>query len=118
VFHTGGCAALPSTTHAPREKNLEKAQKEAKVKARRDAARATMLADTLTDSDLAAVEDAFLKATGAPAGLELLAKRRAMVAAEEASSSELAGGLSGSGAAAAGGQQGQSSSGAAADGSS
>jgi hypothetical protein len=67
----------------------------------REAARTTMMADTVTDDDLAAVEDAFLKATGAPAGLELLAQRRAAAAAAE--SSEVHGS---SAAAAAHGRQG------------
>lgn len=45
----------------------------------REAARATMLADTVSDDDLAAVEDAFFKATGLTGaqGLQFLAQRRA-----------------------------------------
>lgn len=46
----------------------------------REAARATMLADTISDNDLAAVEDAFFKAAGlteGQQGLQFLAKRLA-----------------------------------------
>lgn len=45
----------------------------------REAARATMLADTVGDDDLAKVEDAFFKATGLTGtqGLQFLAQRRA-----------------------------------------
>jgi hypothetical protein len=61
-----------------REKNFEKAQKEAKVKARKEAARHAELADNVTDDDLAAVEDAFFKDAGleGSSGQRLLAARR------------------------------------------
>lgn len=128
------CACGCVCPYSCREKNLEKAIKEAKVKARRsvgrskrqhhpvltvtacsgrclvmacavcdhllpygataevsfptflssaacrEAARATMLADTVSDNDLAAVEDAFFKAAGlteGQQGLQFLAKRLA-----------------------------------------
>eukprot|EP00775_Hariotina_reticulata_P002074 gene2074-2393_t len=95
-----------------REKNLEKAQKEAKVKARKEAARQAELADNITDDDLAALEDSFFRETGlagAP-GLKLLASRRAAVdeianeknSADDAenATSEMAGGSNGDTAAA------------------
>lgn len=65
-----------------REKNFEKAQKEAKVKARKEAARHAELADNVTDDDLAAVEDTFLKEAGLDeaGGLRVLAERRATAA--------------------------------------
>lgn len=75
-----------------REKNLEKAQKEAKVKARKEAARQAELADNITDDDLAALEDNFFRETGlsgAP-GLKLLASRR-IAAAETANEKHSAG---------------------------
>lgn len=55
------------------------------VHARREAARATMMADTVSDDDLAAVEDAFFKAAGLSGaqGLQFLAKRRAAGRLEE-----------------------------------
>lgn len=53
-----------------------------RVFVRREAARASMLADTVRDDDLAAVEDAFFKSTGLTdtQGLAFLAKRRAVAA--------------------------------------
>lgn len=56
---------------APREKNLDKAAKEAKVKARREAARAADLADNVSDQDLAKLEDDFWEATGVQGGTRL-----------------------------------------------
>jgi hypothetical protein len=69
------CALLPLSC---REKNFEKAQKEAKVKARKEAARHAELADNLTDDDLAAVEDVFFKYVGleGSSSQRLLAARR------------------------------------------
>lgn len=51
----------------------------------REAARATMMADTVGDDDLAAVEDAFFKAAGLTEsqGLQFLAKRRAAASQPE-----------------------------------
>lgn len=46
-----------------REKNLEKAIKEAKVKARKEAARNSALGDNVTDADLANLEQDFFKST-------------------------------------------------------
>jgi hypothetical protein len=54
-----------------REKNLDKAAKEAKVKARREAARAADLADNVSDQDLARLEDEFWAATGVEGGARL-----------------------------------------------
>ena len=47
-----------------REKNLEKAQKEAKVKARKEAARRDDLADMVSDQELREVEQEFFKTVG------------------------------------------------------
>lgn len=46
-----------------REKNLEKAIKEAKVKARKEAARKDEVADNITEEQLKALEDEFFKST-------------------------------------------------------
>ncbi len=54
-----------------REKNLDKAAKEAKVKARREAARAADLADGVSDQDLARLEDEFWAQTGVAGGTRL-----------------------------------------------
>lgn len=57
------CVPVPSVLI--REKNLDKAIKEAKVKARREAARKdSELADKVSDQDLAVLEEEFFKATG------------------------------------------------------
>lgn len=48
-----------------REKNLEKAIREAKVKARKEAARKDEVADNVTEDQLKALEDEFFKATAA-----------------------------------------------------
>ncbi|KAF8065447.1 ODA6 [Scenedesmus sp. PABB004] len=60
-----------------REKNFEKAAKEAKVKARREAARHSELPDGVTDDDLAELEDAFAAQAGLEPGpgVRLLAAR-------------------------------------------
>jgi hypothetical protein len=50
---------------------LDKAAKEAKVKARREAARAADLADNVSDQDLARLEEEFWAATGAEGGARL-----------------------------------------------
>jgi hypothetical protein len=55
------CAACVAPS---REKNLEKAQKEAKVKARKEAARKDELNDTVTDQQLQQLEADFFSATG------------------------------------------------------
>lgn len=75
-----------------REKNFEKAQKEAKVKARKEAARHAELADNVTDDDLAAVEDTFFSASGLERaeGLQLLAERRAAAAAQREQAADAA----------------------------
>ncbi len=46
-----------------REKNLEKAIKEAKVKARKEAARKDEVQDNITQEQLTALEEEFMKAT-------------------------------------------------------
>ncbi len=86
-----------------REKNLEKAAKEARVKARKEAARAADLVDNVSDADLAALEEAFMRDTGlqGAAGLQLLAEHRAAAAAATAGGEGAAAG--GDDAAAAGG---------------
>eukprot|EP00879_Flechtneria_rotunda_P022642 GHRR01023909.1.p2 GENE.GHRR01023909.1~~GHRR01023909.1.p2 ORF type:complete len:158 (+),score=72.51 GHRR01023909.1:484-957(+) len=66
-----------------REKNLEKAQKEAKVKARREAARHAELADTITEEDLANIEKEFFKEAGL-GGVEGLTAAKKAVAAPAA----------------------------------
>lgn len=82
-YHKSQSPAAPEPQTLPfalcREKNYEKAQKEAKVKARKEAARHAELADNVTDDDLAAVEDVFFKETGLEGaqGLRMLAERRA-----------------------------------------
>ncbi|KIZ01610.1 hypothetical protein MNEG_6355 [Monoraphidium neglectum] len=54
-----------------REKNLDKAAKEAKIKARREAARAADLGAGVSDQDLADLEDEFWRATGVEGGARL-----------------------------------------------
>jgi len=66
-----------------REKNLDKAAKEAKVKARREAARAADLADGVSDQDLARLEDEFRRAAGGAAGEDGAAAARAAGAEDE-----------------------------------
>lgn len=46
--------------------NLEKAIKEAKVKARKEAARKDEVADNITEEQLKSLEDEFFKATADP----------------------------------------------------
>jgi hypothetical protein len=57
-------ARCPACLWPHREKNLEKAQKEAKVKARKEAARKDELNDTVTDQQLQQLEADFFSATG------------------------------------------------------
>ncbi|KAF6259742.1 hypothetical protein COO60DRAFT_1625980 [Scenedesmus sp. NREL 46B-D3] len=85
------CATAPLLLLGCREKNFEKAQKEAKVKARKEAARHAELADNVTHDDLAAVEDVFFT----EAGLESSSSQRLLVPAGQlaTSSSEAAGTL-------------------------
>ncbi|WIA16722.1 hypothetical protein OEZ85_013376 [Tetradesmus obliquus] len=87
-----------------REKNFEKAQKEAKVKARKDAARLAELADNVTDDDLLAVEDVFFKEAGleGSSSQRLLAARRPAGDEQRQSSSGSADGDGGGSAAADG----------------